>query len=91
MGDYVYLRKYARTDDTWQPWTSPSTVDQARATIEAIRNREDISIPMLQSVVSLTAHPEALHLLNNPRLIQDCILQLYQRQKQDYRYVSVNP
>lgn len=88
MDDYAFLHKYARTGDirTWKPATSPITIDRARATIDAIRNRQEISIPMLQSILSLPANPEALELLNNGSLIQDCILYLYQKQKEDTRY-----
>ncbi|EUC60706.1 hypothetical protein RSOL_361070 [Rhizoctonia solani AG-3 Rhs1AP] len=86
MGGYEYLRKYARTDDTWQPSILPSTVGLARETIVAICARKDVSISMLQSVVSLTSHPLSLHLLGNPKLTQSCILRLSQGQQQDPSY-----
>ncbi|CAE6451686.1 unnamed protein product [Rhizoctonia solani] len=86
MGGYDYLRKYARTDDTWQPSTLPSTVGLAREAIAAICSRKDVSIPMLQSVVSLTSHPLSLHLLGHPKLTQSCILRLSQGQQRDPSY-----
>ncbi|CAE6506160.1 unnamed protein product [Rhizoctonia solani] len=86
MSGYDYLRKYARTDDTWQPSTSSSAVELARETIDAICSRKDVSIPMLQSVVSLAAHPLSLRLLGHPKLAQSCILRLSQGQQRDATY-----
>ncbi|KAL5637601.1 hypothetical protein ACGC1H_004123 [Rhizoctonia solani] len=86
MGGYEYLRKYARTDDTWQPSTLPSAVGLAREAIAAICSRKDVSISMLQSVVSLTSHPLSLYLLGNPKLTQSFILRLSQGQQQDSSY-----
>ncbi|KAG8732164.1 hypothetical protein FRC10_001189 [Ceratobasidium sp. 414] len=85
-GVYGYLRKYARTDDTWQPRTSPDTVDLARKTLNAIRNGRELSPSMLESVVSLTAHPQSLCLLNDPMMVQACILRLFRLQRRDPLY-----
>jgi hypothetical protein len=81
--EYGYMTKYARTDESWQPWTSPATVEQARSTISAIRNRQEVSVLMLESVLSLTEHPGALYILNNSALIQKCILLLHRQQTQE--------
>lgn len=89
MNGYAYLRKYSRTGVTWRPCISPATVSQARATIEAIRNRKEITVPMLQYVLSLTAYPRSLSLLEDTFLIQDIILLMYHLQKQDSRLVSL--
>ncbi|KAG8779715.1 hypothetical protein FRC12_023902 [Ceratobasidium sp. 428] len=83
---YDYLRKYARSDDTWQPWTSPDTVDLACQTVDAICNGESFSVLQLESVVSLVAHPESLYILDDSRLVDICILWLVQLQKEDPTY-----
>lgn len=88
MTNLTYLKKYARTGDTWQPWTSPVTPDQARSTIKAIRKRQDVSIFELESVISLTEHPNALIMLNSPPLIQECILKLHRQQNIESLHVS---
>ncbi|KAG8698278.1 hypothetical protein FRC11_014521, partial [Ceratobasidium sp. 423] len=81
MSNYDYLRKYA-CSYTWAPSTSPATIEQAREAIDAIRNKKGISIPQLESAISLTAHFKSLmELLNNQALIQDCIFHLHRRQK----------
>lgn len=88
---HSYLGNYARTDKAWQPLTSPATIIRAYATIQAICNGKETSIPLLQSVLSLSAHPEALHLLTDRSLIEGCIQYLDQQRKADSRYVSPIP
>lgn len=83
---HSYLGNYARTDKAWQPLTSPATIIRAYATIQAICNGKETSIPLLQSVLSLSAHPEALHLLTDRSLIEGCIQYLDQQRKADSRY-----
>ncbi|CAE6421542.1 unnamed protein product [Rhizoctonia solani] len=82
MTRYGYLRKYA-SDGTWSPSTPTETIRQAQTAISAIRNNHDVSITMLESVISLTYHPISLmELLGDPGLIRDCILYLCQREKE---------
>ncbi|KAG8788088.1 hypothetical protein FRC12_014928 [Ceratobasidium sp. 428] len=83
---YAYLRKYARNDDTWQPWTSPDTVDLARQTVDALRNGKKVSLLQLESVVSLTAHPRSLYILGDLKLVDACIERLVELQRQDPTY-----
>ncbi|KAG8783351.1 hypothetical protein FRC12_019828 [Ceratobasidium sp. 428] len=83
---YDYMGKYARTIDSWEHRTSPDTVDLARKAIEAIRNGEETSLLMLESINSLPAHPESLYLLNDPSLVQASILRLFRLQRQDNSY-----
>ncbi|KAG8723805.1 hypothetical protein FRC09_001707 [Ceratobasidium sp. 395] len=83
---YEYLRKYARNDDTWQPWATPDTTGLARQTLDTLRNGKEVSTLQLESVVSLTAHPRSLYILNDPALIDACILRLVKLQKQDPTY-----
>ncbi|CAE6511694.1 unnamed protein product, partial [Rhizoctonia solani] len=81
MSQYKYLQDYA-DGGTWAPSTSPGTVDKARAAVHAIRNKQKVSIPMLESVVSLTYYFESLiELLDDPGLIEDCVILLSQREK----------
>lgn len=89
MAEHVYPLRYAHTDGAWKPSTSPTTIDQARGTMIAIHRRQNPTIPMLQSVLSLSAHPEDLHLLNTTVIIDDCIQYLDWRRKQNLRYVSL--
>lgn len=84
-----YLIKYQRGDNGWQPWTTPATVEQARATIIAIRKKQPVSILLLEPIISLPYHPQALHLLYNPSLIHDCIWLLSRLQMQESQ--SVRP
>ncbi|KAF8596752.1 hypothetical protein BDV93DRAFT_610717 [Ceratobasidium sp. AG-I] len=78
-----YLIKYQRGEDTWQPWTTPATVEQARATIIAIRRKKPVSTLLLEPIISLTHHPQALYLLYNPNLLHDCIWLLSRLQTQE--------
>ena len=82
-----YLIKYQHGDDTWQPWTTPATVEQARATIIAIRRKKPVSILLLEPIVSLPYHPRALYLLYNSNLIHDCIWLLSRLETQESQSV----
>lgn len=83
-----YLKKYQRGDETWQPWTTPATVEQARATIIAIRRKKPVSTLLLEPIISLTHHPQALYLLYNPNLLHDCVWLLSRLQMQESQSVS---
>lgn len=88
MDEHVYSLRYSRTPDAWKPSTWPGIVDLAYEVIGAIHGGKAASIPMLQSVLSLSAHPEAFHWLADESLIHDCIHCLARQRKQDPRYVS---
>lgn len=89
MDEYQYFRKYNRNGDAWMQSSSPQTVDLARAAINAIHNREEITVPMFQSIISLVAHPNSVHLLVDSTLIQNCIMFLHYQQQQNPQYVSM--
>ncbi|KAH7323373.1 hypothetical protein B0J17DRAFT_241733 [Rhizoctonia solani] len=81
MTRYDYLRKYA-SEHAWSPSTSPETIEHARAAIHAIQNKQEVSISMLESVVSLTYYFGSFTgLLNDPALIQHCVICLCQRER----------
>ncbi|KAG9097177.1 hypothetical protein FRC07_010826, partial [Ceratobasidium sp. 392] len=83
---YNYLDKYARHGGTWKPLFAPDTVDHARRTLDELRYGHNVSISMLESVVSLPEHPRSLHLLNDHLVIQTCLLRLFRLQRRDPTY-----
>ncbi|KAG9122489.1 hypothetical protein FRC07_001103 [Ceratobasidium sp. 392] len=83
---YRYLQKYGRTSDTWTPRITPDTVRHARDGLNAIKHQRELSLLMLESIVSLTAYPESIRMLSDSTLLDACVQRLFQLQRQDPLY-----